>query len=474
MDMKRWLLSVCLLCSIICSSCQPNPEQDVVIGKAEAQLEEIIHETKESAPREEVLTEENLPSEGILKPMHTENYQDTYPGAEESVTITINAEVRRPEGDLPVLRVTPGTFTSEDVQTWTGALFEGNTAYAPLTVMKKSEVEEKILEIRQILGDEEALWANASDRDDYEEIKAHWQEELAAYEKAYESAPENVQTQVTDWQFHPREYYDGAGIDGQMTCMVTTKIENKKVDLIVNNCQIDDLNTHNLWYSFDNGYEAGELQMTESEAEQVVRTVLEQTGYSHYTVKQCLKTENEYRAYYEMVVLPTYEGVETLYVGNVVASDNTDSHSAFTPYEMMCLQVSNGRVVSIEWFNPMEVIAIENTAANILPFNEIKHRIKEQLQLEYTLGKASGYDDEWEPVAAEVRIDRITCGLARVKVPEREGEFYYFPAWGVYGETGVDYGEGIRFAEKEAETLDIPLLVLNALDGSVINVKSGY
>lgn len=130
-------------------------------------------------------------------------------------------------------------------------------------------------------------------------------------------------------------------------------------------------------------------------------------------------------------------------------------------------------MTDVEWQTPMDVLVIENPAATLLPLSEVKDRIRNQLQIEYTLGRAADYNEEIEASAAEVRISNIVCGLARIQVPEREGEFYYIPAWGIYGDVGVDYGKGIQFWE-EGEDGEKLMLVLNALDGSVINVTRGY
>ena len=60
-------------------------------------------------------------------------------------------------------------------------------------------------------------------------------------------------------------------------------------------------------------------------------------------------------------------------------------------------------------------------------------------------------------------------GLARVKVANTDGRYYYIPAYSFYGCTELcGKSSGDIYYESDEETL----LVLNAVDGSIIQLKN--
>lgn len=296
------LVLMCLFLGVMGSSCQASPEETWIANKDAEQLDEAIHQAKETT---ENILEESTPKSETM-PLLVESYQDTYEGAEKSVQITIDAQITWPEGNLPILRVKPRSFVSEDVKLWAEALLEGNTAYSPPIVMSKKEIEQKILEIHRILSDEESIWANAGSQEDFDDLKAFWESELAAYE----TAPESVGMQESDWRFYPRGYYEGGGdYHGMESCKVISTIDKKPATLIVNNCENQGLQTHNLWYWLDGDiYEKGKLQTTKEEAVEIGRQLLDQVQLSHYQLIDCRVYEDEYKSYYDLKYTPVYEG----------------------------------------------------------------------------------------------------------------------------------------------------------------------
>ena len=105
--MKRRGVAVvwCLILSLLLASCQPNPEQDVVVGKNEGVLESAIAGT--ASPEES----------GGTEAAQTETFRHTgqLSGADPLVQIQVDAEVDPGSGPMPVVRVAPREITMEAV-----------------------------------------------------------------------------------------------------------------------------------------------------------------------------------------------------------------------------------------------------------------------------------------------------------------------------------------------------------------------
>ena len=95
---------------------------------------------------------------------------------------------------------------------------------------------------------------------------------------------------------------------------------------------------------------------------------------------------------------------------------------------------------------------------------EMMERAKEHLSL------SDAYEyDPLENITAEytctVQITQVEYGLTRTKVPNSDESYYYIPAAMFRGNVEYcieDTGEVLYFQE------DVPLLMLNAVDGSVV------
>ena len=483
--MKKSTRVFCLMifsCMIISfGGCQSNPVEGVVVGKNKEKLESIIQDTSSSAE----IDEPQVKSVASI----LEHYQDSYSGAENSVQINIDADAIFLSKTMPVVRVRPHEITSDEVQRWAEVLLEGNTAYEPPVSMTKSELQTEILKIKLLLEDPNTLAEAYINESDIEYAKTFWERQLAFYESKYESAPDSYVRTEADWIFHPPTYYDyqmdlGDENDPESIGMYAVKavatIDGHQVVLEACNRNEEDYTIHNLWfyYTDDSIYEKDSMQQSQEEAIFLVKNTLESAGLESWNLTICNQVETESRSYYEMVFHPVYEGVCVTPLPQLTTINIPESYSALSYYEELRIQVSNGKIVSLEWCAPMEILSVENLDVTLLSFEEIKKGFKKQMQVEYTLYRTSEYNEEISVYGAEININEINCALVRIQVPNQSNEFYYVPAWSFYGDTRIDYGDGMEFfGEREDASYDYikePYLTINALDGSIINVSLGY
>ena len=98
-------------------------------------------------------------------------------------------------------------------------------------------------------------------------------------------------------------------------------------------------------------------------------------------------------------------------------------------------------------------------------------RVKDQLSLSdyYSYGFGEIADTISEPILCKVELSSLEYGLTRAKVPNTDESYYYLPALHVKGYVdyvGKDSGS-LYFSTRDEEQT---LLIVNAVDGSVINI----
>ena len=79
-------------------------------------------------------------------------------------------------------------------------------------------------------------------------------------------------------------------------------------------------------------------------------------------------------------------------------------------------------------------------------------------------------EEEKDQLQANVSIDRIDYGLTRVKVPNTDESYYYVPGIVFWGSSEIVHQDTDEVWDATEERV---ILVLNAIDGSVINVEQG-
>lgn len=85
-------------------------------------------------------------------------------------------------------------------------------------------------------------------------------------------------------------------------------------------------------------------------------------------------------------------------------------------------------------------------------------------------GCARGLYDE-----GAVIIDKIVLSLQRINGTERCDEGFLIPAWHFYGRAYYDLNtESDELIKAGNAPPDAPLMIINAIDGSVINLKRGH
>lgn len=361
--------------------------------------------------------------------------------------------------------------------------YEAEPYFAP--VFSKSEIQEKINRWSSSGGDGGVV-------DQF----------ISKYTLMLESAPEENPHTLCKWTFQKDSYYYYAPEEAE-NC--DTSDDNDVIQATVNINGIPYLfsaSTRNkadfkLNYLYARPYDGecpGELDYqvfrsrlcrTEKPDEETINNVKEQAAemlddmeLGQWQIDECYvetagsSIQPEYIIHIRAV--PVFEQTAALrraQLGNLKSEATYASNYYFTDAEFQLS--ADGKLVYFNMNAPVDVRSVINSNVQVLSLEKLLELAKKHFSLsdyyEYdTIGLAEQIEEE---VGCKVDISAVDYGLTRVKVPNTDESYYYVPAilfWGtteLYGkETGNIYYAGDREG--------IPLLILNAVDGTVINATN--
>ncbi len=134
-------------------------------------------------------------------------------------------------------------------------------------------------------------------------------------------------------------------------------------------------------------------------------------------------------------------------------------------YESFSVKVSKEGIYTVAWRSPNRIIETVTENANLRSFDEIADIFDNMFRVTY--------DNVMEGSNLSGKVDRVTLTLRRIMEQNNIGYGLYVPVWDFYGTMELsepDYPENgtHNFLENE------PILTINAIDGSVIDLDMGY
>jgi hypothetical protein len=159
--------------------------------------------------------------------------------------------------------------------------------------------------------------------------------------------------------------------------------------------------------------------------------------------------------------------------------------------ETVMISIDDYGVQSFRWDSPMRVVGEDSASVTLLPFDDVRGRIEQQLKAQ-TLWDPQEYESEYID-ARRLEIGRIKLSYVMMVKQDDMDSFYLSPVWNVCGEMYYHYLEsyddrgetGGYILDKNRERIaspgsdlwmdrDYSVLTINAIDGSVIPRHRGY
>lgn len=474
-----------LLASIVCG-CQAAPEHSVVTSKNDGAFETAL----ETGADVRVDVESSL--EGT--------YIDRFTNTDGDISFQVELDATMVTTNMPVLRVRPRTITSDCAKRVAEVLFGDADIYEHSENWSKTKLEELILSLSQLLADQDAMEAHYGARSD--EIAEQIEAVIARYETEYDAAPETTEESLCAWEFHPRSwYFDQAWVDANDP----EEISNDKSNWIVADserdglpyvysvcnrdeedyrmqsitCEINwNLVDRDLVYSSQRPSEEDRMEI-QADAE----AMLKEMELGEWVTESCVVREIagiDGSSQYEIVVTacPVYNGVKVTRQKQLENLRREDAYASNYYYEEAILTFSGDNLVNFQYRSPLEVVDVVNENVAILSFDEAMEKCKSQLQMSLLAADAYAVNDFYEAVRKEVDVYQVELGLVRTRVKNSSTDFYLLPAYTFRASYELyDQNDTLVFESKVLESAGLlaqELVVINAIDGSVINTQLGY
>ena len=527
------------------AACQPAPEKEVVVSKNDGAFEQAI--TTDAGENGGVSTQaENGDAPNSAAAESTAfSYTDSFTSTDGKITYNINAQVDVPTVNMPIVQVRPMVINGPKARQITHALFGDAPIYEKTNEKSKSEWEDLIISISNWTSDEAIRQAHGDNlsQDEIEDIRANRQSILDSYKAAYEQAREVVPKEECQFRFY-REFtrysFDGAGAYadepsyyedipyGQgYELQAVAELDGLRYHIWFHNREADDFRNHSVSVFIEetgapdvmNEYKrtVGLLNETPptaeqiSEVERITREMLSAMGIGDWQVTvfelhtdysdledpdNTLDPHKDYRI--GVRCLPVYEGVvvtKQQWLGNIKSKNEYASNYY---YEDLSFLFSNdGRLLSFEYYGPLELVQVVNANVPVMSMAEIQQRVHEQLSL-------SDLDSLWEynrpgfienmfagspisaeglaeqrafltAVSAEFNITSVEIGLARTRIKDNKTDFYLVPSVTLRGKETVLNAQGDDLGLIATGVMpgqDTTILGLNLVDGTVLMLQN--
>ena len=134
-----------------------------------------------------------------------------------------------------------------------------------------------------------------------------------------------------------------------------------------------------------------------------------------------------------------------------------EAYSELYNYEKYTITIDDSGITCFELQGYMDIVSTIDDNAELLSFDEIKNRFKQQMFSKYC---TTGFN---------ITVNRVTFGYMRVRKLNSIDEFILIPVWDFFG-----YQTSAGPTWDDVCTQNNSLLTINAIDGSVINREFGY
>ena len=494
--MKKRIAAAAAAMMILLGGCQATPEEGIVTSKNNGAFESAL---------------ENAPSESAG------GGQQAAPAAEQAVyedsfrtemgDVPFHVLVTEPTapGPMPVLRVRPMELTGDIVKQVGQAFFGDGTVVEFTGEMNKAEAEQALLDAKQQFADWEYRITQDPlvDADDRDSVRENFEQNIAHLEQVYADAPETVEQKPLDWQFHDQSYfpnYYGYQDVGTQYIQGMGTYDGDAFQIIARKRLGDDYKVQRLSvdryvpeevlaakYAANGGEEAPPPEVDMDAALAKAQELLAAMGVGEFAPVPdvTLKSLDWYFGDLPAVLLtPVYAGVPlTYHVGGFNPSGMTsDAYATNYGYEEAAFRFDEDGLVSFTWEDMHQVEETVNADVQMLPFDEILAAAEDQMRLI----DMSMISTPIEGTRQQVEVTDVLLGLSRIRMKDSATDYYLVPTYTFYGTITCcdESGQPFQFplyddaGNPTGETTTVSevreLAVINAVDGSAIDVTLGY
>ena len=448
-----------MICSlwIIClfTACQPTPEEKIIVNKNDGKLEEKIMEDN---------VEEQNPNEAdtqhITKEIVTKN----------GIKINLDASVEVPEvGKYPVVKVRPVGFSEQQVTEIIRYLSGGATLYQNITgTMTKEWVDRFIIDAKKQIAE-----LQNSDDPNAATAIANLQNSIASMESSYGTYPNESELSKTEVDLQNVGNNPDLMFDLGKEEYATFNVTDNRGDM--NKCTLRFSNM-----GFNGGYTDHHYQkntpagvsISLEDAIETAQDVLKGIGAENMELADVLVGNrynnnigmgDESQQCYALYFTRSIEGIKTAYTqltawkANAIEGELPENYrNPWTP-EYITIQIDSSGFVSLEWYNPVEIMETENENVEIISFDQVMKKFADNMDILVANADLGSMDTN----ELTVSVNRIILGMQYVSVRDNYDVYRMVPCW-------IFKGHDTVFAEEQNYNVPTSEMTINAVDGSLL------
>ncbi len=517
---------------ILFSGCQATPEQPVVVQKdMEQMIEQGVGEDAPAQTEQQQKPEQTAAEPKISYAELCEHYgvPEQFQTTITQGNLTINCDVKIDLPDilqLPMARVQAGRFSQEQVYTFFHSLC-GDT---PMYLSPKQA--DKAYYLREILECQRKIAALTN-----EEMVSHLKERIVELKKDYENAPEDIELIEADGTLEIRKLNDNTEtISGSFTRFYASSapFEHNAMIFSVQNdseykkdgaysfldeegntqivapwsCSRLEFEREGRYTDFGTGRQGRKLKdvtelslsggavadcmlnVTPQHARETVEALISEVGIddmvidsvSLYSSKQemppdiieHLKKEGRYiedttpeTQAYVFRLLRQVSGVSVESVARWSSQSSVDGMDVGKEwsYEMLEIAVDDKGIANICWEAPLDIQETMTEHTVIIPWSDVQGVFEKMIVIQH----ANNINKDDRTVIID--ITQVSLSLRRIMERDSYATGLLVPVWNFFGTITSRKGQ----AEPHSSEYDnYPLIIINAIDGSVIDIGKGY
>lgn len=486
-----------LLMAAFLLACQPTPEKDAVKGKdTNVLIDTVRNEQQEQS--------EPHATQTSVRTQLPERYQCDFYTDIQHVQVVSDVPLRvRSDGGFPMIRVGHRYLTNEELLTVYKRLFGKDELYVHQFHRTRADVEREIAVYIQDPTEEEIQsWKHAVGGTD-EDVKAMLErrhKRLAELQAEYAALPDNdAMAPLAVWdgslpedrpynEGYNIQYIVGSPYDQREPWQVDTgTLYGRNSDSgVLFQIGVDDFTHSFSIYSFTYTLKPGvtriepaaydtpaaDASITPNEAAAIALKPFE--GMEDFAVTDIYwsndaptdgMTKGEVGHWaYLVEMAPRYGDAEQLYIlgGADSHDDENQEFARGWTYESATVAVDgSGKLLAALWLGPQTVEETIAETTTLLPLDEIQSILAQQVNRLYS------YDEARD---GTLTITGAELGLFRIREKNDMEHGLLVPVWRFTSRFDNASGE----PHGQVYTDDFPLVLINAIDGSIIDVFKGY
>lgn len=496
--MKRaFIISIAVLLLLSMAACQATPDKNIIVGKS---LDEMIDKATQTPPAEETQMQGGTIAEKLgAKDTYTAELVD----AKGKVNIHVNADVQIPDAaGVSVQRVGRGAFTQDQVDVVMDMLMKGEAFSGDDFKPSKSEIQQKILEVQAAKNQASPDTSNGGKkigRADWDAYLTDLQEQLETAPDTSERIPSTGQlepmTMETDYSTGEKLYalaqsdeggYESLGVynyDESANFLEYTSEKNnftKNMGYFWTKEAVE----QNSYTGIESIESIPDVTITLEQAKAQAEALISALGVENLT---CYSADKMYGGSFDMTVdqseyinprkcvwflryTRSVDNVPTTYTVWDCIKVEEDTQSAPWAYEDMTFAIDDTGIVGFNWRSPYAVADTVTENSNLISFDEVTDVFETMSLVVNAWDGIAAYNPNL--TAVDITVDHIEFGLTRITEENKRDSGLLVPAWDFFGTlTQIHEVDG---ETKKYDDGPIPILTINAIDGSIINRSLGY